>query len=57
MNALVLSLTRRKRAQWDENYEKAMKLYIDLGVELLQPCREGLLHYRTLTQQVTLHYT
>ena len=51
---LFESISFRHRAQFDQTYEEAMKLYIDVGVIALRSCKEGFLHYRSLVQQVMI---
>eukprot|EP01084_Bolivina_argentea_P307210 530955_1 len=50
-NVLFETISYRHRAQFDQTYEDAMKLYIDVGVSILKSCKEGFLHYRSLVQQ------
>ena len=53
-NVLFETISYRHRAQFDQTYEEAMKLYIDTGVQILKSCKEGFLHYRSLVQQVMM---
>lgn len=45
------SIAGRHRSQFDETFEDAMKLYIDIGVGILESCKEGLIEYRKIVQQ------
>ena len=55
-NILQEAVSYVKRASFDQTHEEAMKMYIDVGCDILKSTKEGFLHYRSLVQQLRKYY-